>query len=265
MTLTVLSITTLISMVPAMLVAFRRTPRRDGIFWAGLAVAICGTLVLVLLRQSSGWKTGLSTALWLTILACLILYVVVANISEDSWRLAPLLLPYLFLLGILATMWSHSPDQPMLNKAPVAWMGTHIIISVATYGLITLAAVAALAAAMQARALKHKSRTALSRLLPPVTSSEKLVLQLLMAGEIVLAAGLVTGMASLYFTTGKIIIVDHKTTFTFMVFVVVGILLISNYRSGARGKSVTQMVLFSYLLLTLGYPGVKLVTDIILY
>ena len=173
-------------------------------------------------------------------------------------------MPYLFILGILASIWSQSPDQPLVSEPSIAWIGVHVVVSVATYGLITLAAVAALAAALQARALKNKKRTNLSRLLPPVAASEKLVLQLLFSGEFVLAAGLITGMASLYSTTGHLLIFDHKTTFTVAVFFVIGILLLAHYRSGTRGKTATHMVLLAYLLLTLGYPGVKFVTDIIL-
>lgn len=259
-----LPITALIALIPALVVPFRRSPKRDSIFWIVLIVAIFGAMVLILVRQSTGWKTGISTALWLTILACLVLYFLVAYISDDGWRLTPLLLPYLFILGILATFWSHSPDQPLVSTAPIAWISTHVVVSVATYGLVTLAAVAALAAAVQARALKNKKQTKLSRLLPPVATSEKLVLQLLFAGELVLAVGLVTGMASLYFATGKILIIDHKSIFTFIVFVIIGLLLFAHYRSGTRGKTATHMVLLAYLLLTLGYPGVKFVTDIIL-
>ena len=144
------------------------------------------------------------------------------------------------------------------------WMGTHILVSVATYGLITLAAVAALAASIQTRALKLKKRTTLSKLLPSVTSSEKLVLQLLYTGEFVLVAGLITGMASQYLNTDKLLIFDHKTIFAITVFLVIGILLILNHYSGTRGRTSTHLVLLAYVLLTLGYPGVKLVTGVIL-
>ena len=146
----------------------------------------------------------------------------------------------------------------------MAWLGTHILVSVATYGLITLAAVAALAASIQSRALKLKKRTTLAKLLPSVTSSEKLVFRLLYAGEVILAAGLITGMASQYLNTGNLLIFDHKTIFAITVFLVIGILLILNHHLGTRGRTSTHLVLLAYLLLTLGYLGVKLVTEVIL-
>ena len=74
----------------------------------------------------------------------------------------------------------------------------------------------------------------------------------------------ITGMASQYFSHGQLLILDHKTIFSISVFLVIGFLLMLNHHSGARGKIVTKLVLLAYLLLTLGYPGVKLVTNIIL-
>jgi len=263
MSLTLLPITALIALIPATIVPFRRSAERDGLFWLVLAVAIAGTGVWVFVRQSSGWQTGLSTALWLTILTCLILYAILAYWVRDAWRLTPLLLPYLLILGVFATIWSQVPGKPLDGGAPLAWIGTHILVSVATYGLVTLAAVAALAAAIQSRALKSKKRTKLASLLPSLAVSEGLLVRLLVSSEIILALGLLTGMATLYFTTGNIVVFDHKSTLTISVFLVLAVLLLLHFKSGVRGRSATRLVLLAYLLLTLGYPGVKFVTDIL--
>jgi len=87
---------------------------------------------------------------------------------------------------------------------------------------------------------------------------------LLITSAVILALGFITGIATQFFTTGEMIVFDHKTLFTMAVFVVVVVLLMLHYRSGIRGKTATRLVLLAYLLLTLGYPGVKFVTDIIL-
>lgn len=261
---TLFTLSALLSLIPAAVIGWRRVPARDLPFWATVAVAIAGPLVWVWVRQSQGWHTGLSTALWLTVLVSMILFAFVAATTREGWRLTPLLLPYLVLLGILATIWAHTSEQELHIHVPAAWLGTHIVVSVVTYGLVTLAAIAALAAAIQERALKSKNRTALSRMLPSVADSERLLTRLLASSEIVLAVGLLTGMATLYFAAGKLMEFDHKTIFSLCVFVVLGVLLWIQYRSGARGKVVARLVLLAYLLLTLGYPGVKFVKDILL-
>ena len=76
--------------------------------------------------------------------------------------------------------------------------------------------------------------------------------------------GLMTGMAALYFKSGQVMTFDHKSALAVLVFVVLAILLLLHFQSGVRGKAATQLVLLAYLLLTLGYPGVKFVTDILL-
>ena len=264
MSFTLLPLAALISLVPATLAPFRRSAERDSVFWLAWIVAVTGTALWVFVRQSSGWGTGLSTALWLTIFTCLVLYGCVCLLNQDAWRLSPLLLPYLLVLGVMATIWSQVPEKPLVGGAPLAWIGTHIFVSVATYGLVTLAAVAALAAAVQHRAIRSKKRNRFSSILPAVSSSERLLVQLLTTSEIVLAMGLLTGMTALYFKSGQIMAFDHKSALALSVFVILAILLLLHFKSGVRGKAATQLVLLAYLLLTLGYPGVKFVTDIIL-
>lgn len=259
-----LNLSALFALLPASLNAFRRSPARDSVYWSVLAVAIAGPLAWVFIRQASLWHTGLSMALWLTIAGSLVIFLAIAIVSNDGWRLTPILLPYLLLLAVLATIWSQAPERPVSGGIPLAWLGTHIVVSVVTYSLITLAAVAAFAAAIQERALKAKRRTMLSSMLPSMADSESLLVRLLIAGEVVLVLGLLTGIAASYFATGRFVILDHKTIFSFAVFVVVGGLLIAHFRTGIRGRIVVRFVMLAYLLLTLGYPGVKFVTDVLL-
>jgi ABC-type uncharacterized transport system permease subunit len=264
MELTLLRLAALISLVPAALTLFRRPARRDTVFWSTLVVALAGTFAWIVAKQSAGWSTGISAALWLTVAATLVFFIIAALVSSEAWRLTPLLLPYLLILAVLASIWDQVPARPLNPDAPLAWIGTHIVVSVATYGLLTLAAVAALAAWLQSRALKAKTYSPLAKLLPSVADSERLMLRLLIASEAVLAAGLLTGVATLYMERGRLFVLDHKTLFTTSVFVVVGLLLLANARWGMRGRAAARLVLLAYLLLTLGYPGVKFVTDILL-
>lgn len=264
MSFALLKLTALISLLPAAVSLLRKPARRDTVFWSSMVVATAGTLAWVVVRQSAGWSTGVSTALWLTIAACLVFFMVMAAASAEGWRLLPLLVPYLVLLAALAILWDQAPERPLLGDAPLGWIGTHIAVSVSTYGLITLAAIAALAAWVQQRALKAKTYSPLAKLLPPLADSEHLMLRLLQISEVVLAIGLATGVATYYMESGHFLLIDHKTIFTTSVFVVVGLMLLAQARWGMRGRAAVRGVLLAYLLLTLGYPGVKFVTDILL-
>ena len=93
---------------------------------------------------------------------------------------------------------------------------------------------------------------------------EHLVVRLLVIAEGILAAGLATGMASLYLEKGALLAFDHKTVLTIASFLVLAGLLIGHFRAGVRGRQAARYVLVGYLLLTLGYPGVKFVTEVLL-
>jgi ABC-type uncharacterized transport system permease subunit len=260
-----LSLSALAALVPASLQALRPAPARDAAFWGLLAVAVAGPSAWVLVHLTGTWQTGLAPTLWVTVAATMLLYAVTAATTGQAWRLAPLLIPYMLVLGIIATIWQRAPGQPLIaGTAEGAWISVHIAIAVTTYALVTIAAIAALAAFLQERALKRKRPNDLTRLLPSIADCDRLLVGLLQVGESVLALGLVTGMAVQYRETGQIMVLNHKTILTIAAFVVIGGLLICHYGSGVRGRLAARIVLLAYLLLTLGYPGVKFVTDVLM-
>jgi len=259
------SFSALVALVPASLQGLRRNPARDLAFWAVLVVAVAGPAAWVLANMAVTWNTGLGAALWVTIAATMALFAIIAAAHRHAWRLTVLLAPYMLLLGLLALIWQQVPGRTLDTGAEAgAWFAIHIAVSVVTYALVTIAAMAALAAVLQQRALKRKRPSGLSRALPSVADCEGLVRRLLIQGEVVLAAGLLTGMAIHHNETGSLIGFDHKTILVIAAFVVIGAMLAAYYISGVRGRAAAQMVLIAYLLLTLGYPGVKFVTDVLI-
>jgi ABC-type uncharacterized transport system permease subunit len=71
-------------------------------------------------------------------------------------------------------------------------------------------------------------------------------------------------MATQFLVAGSLIALDHKTILSIAAFVVLGILLLLQHGSGLRGRAAARFVLIVYLLITLAFPGVTFVTDIIL-
>ena len=261
----ILSLAALIALVPAAVLPLRREASGpDPLFWAAVAVAVAGPGAYSLVLLGGGWPTGLAPALWVSIAVSVVLFAMLAAVSREAWRLRPLLLPYLILLGLIAMVWGRVPAQAALSTAPDAWLGLHIAASVTTYGLCTLAAVAAAAAFLQERALKGKRPTALSRVLPSISDASRLQVRLLAVSEAVLALGIATGMARDYLSSGQLLHFDHKTLLVVLAFLVIGALLVLHHRSGLRGQRAARLVLVAYLLLTLAYPGVKFVTDVLI-
>lgn len=261
---TILSISALAALVPAAVFSARPGAARTPLWWLLLAVAFVGTACWLAATLSGEWHTGLSFTLYLIIAVSLALFAALAAMRPNSWRLGILLYPYLILLGALALGWQGQSGQPMTDTVSAPWVVTHIILAVVAYGLINLAAIAGLAVVLQERALKRKRPTRLTDSLPSVADAELLQVRLLGLSAIVLAFGVLSGMATEYYVSGRLLDPNHKTLLTLLAFAVLSGLLLVHSRTGMRGRRAARLLLIAWMLLTLAYPGVKFVTDVIL-
>lgn len=261
---TVLSLAAVLSMVPAAVSALWGPFARDVRFWSLAGAGAVGATAWAAVQARAGWETSFAEALWVTVAGTLVAFLALAALVRHAWRLAPILLPYLVLLALLATAGEHARPQSLVGEAPPTWIVLHIAAAVITYVLLTLAAIAGVGVLVQEWALRHRRRYGIMERLPSVADAERLELGLLLVAETVLGLGILTGMGTEYFTRGALLTFDHKTVFTIVAFVVIGVLLAAHYRIGLRGRRAARLVLVGYLLVTLGYPGVKFVTDILL-
>lgn len=253
----------LASLVAAALVPLRSGARRDVPFWSVVAAAVAGTAAFSVALVSGAWQTDLGTALWVSVAATTAIFAGMAAATPSSWRLGPLLMPYLAWMGVFASIVRGEP-RPMAGGAPAIWIDAHIVVSVLTYALLTLAAVASLAVFLQERALKRKHPTRLTRMLPAVVEGERLSGWLLLASDAVLGIGIATGLATQYFETGAMWRMDHKTLLSLVAFGLISALLLGHRVCGVRGRIAARVVLVAYLLVTLAFPGVKFVTQVLL-
>src|SRR5258707_1769967 len=185
----VLNFAAFLALLPAAVVSFRRQRRPDALFYAVLTLAVVGPVAWVAAQMGGPWHTGFAMALWLTIAATMALFLVLALTTRHAWQLAPLLLPYLVVLAVAALVWQSEPERPMPGAVPAGWLDAHIVFAVATYGLLTLGALAGIAVFLQERALKAKRPTALTRLLPAVAANQEIGMRLLRLPQAVLALG----------------------------------------------------------------------------
>lgn len=260
-----LGFTAIAAQIPAAVLAFRREAAHAGtLFWVLLLVALLGPATYVATQLAGQWHSGLSATLWVSVTASAGLFAVLAATTETAWRLTPLLLPYLAALSLIAVVWSHAPAHMRPATAVDGWLLAHIALAVLAYALATIAAVAGAAVFLQQRALKRKRPGRLTAALPAVAETEALQVRLLTAAGIVLGVDILTGMAVEYLATGVLIRFEHKTLLSGLAFAVIAGLIVLHRLTGVRGRAAARTVLVAYLLLTLGYPGVKFVTDVLL-
>ncbi len=262
----ILNLSALIALLPLSLYLRNGLTSASGVFWLLVVVAIAGPVLLLIIGTRDGWHTDLSTSIWITIAASMVVYFISSLSMRESAKLGVIFAPYMLVLGVFAVIWtsivSHTPS--VRGDDLTGWFGLHIFVSVTTYALVTLAAVAALAAALQERSLKTKQQTKWGVGLPALSDCDQLVVRLLIMGEFVLALGLLSGIGLNYSETQSFVDFDHKSILAVTAFIVIAGLLIAHFKTGLRGRKAARVVLFVYLLLTLSYPGVKIVTDIIL-
>jgi ABC-type uncharacterized transport system permease subunit len=235
--------------------------------WLAASAALAGALAALAVDLSrGGWRGDLALTLWATLAATLLAYAAIGWVSVALRRLSVLLMPYLLLMGLLALLVQLlAPAQPVPGAVgPVAWFDAHIVFALATYALLSLAAIAGLACLLQDAALKEKQPSAVANRLPSLADSERLEIRLLSGAEIVLGIGIATGMALGWFSAHDAISFDHKTVLAIAAFVLIGALLWAHARTGFRGRRAARWVLVAWLLLTLAYPGVKFVQEILL-
>lgn len=262
--LDIMSLAALVALVPVAILPYRRPAARpDGLFWSLLLVALLGAASYSFAASGDGWNSSFSQALWLSITCALVLFLLLALLTPQAWRLAALLCPYLVLMGLLATAWGGAAATGPVAP-PGAWLQFHILVSLLTYGFCTLAAMAAASVFFQERALKRKASGLLSQVLPSIADGESMEFRLLAASEIILLLGVVSGLAERYVIGQPFLALDHKSIFSLLAFGFIGVLLLLQAHRGLRGRQAARWVLIAYLLLALAYPGVKFVSDVIL-
>jgi len=260
----ILNILALVALLPAAMVSFRAHAGRDGRFWAATLLAVLAPALWAGWLMGETWLTSLSAGLWVSVAGSAAMFALLSVTTPQAWRLGPLLMPFLVWIGVFASAmgWVEAAP-PMTGTAGSAWVDLHIVLAVLTYSLLTLAAVASASIFLQERALKRKRPTTLTRLLPSVADAERMAGRLLLDSEVVLGLGLITGMVLSYVETGSLVTFGNKALLSLLAFALIGLLLIGHRVCGVRGRRAARVVLTAYLLLTLAYPGVKFVQQVL--
>jgi ABC-type uncharacterized transport system permease subunit len=155
----------------------------------------------------------------------------------------------------------------MLMPAPVApspitdWkIQSHVVLSLFSAGLLTLAAVQALVLAVQDRLLH---RHALIQSLPALQTMERLLFQLITLGFFLLSLTLLTGLLFIHDLLGQHL--AHKTVLSVIAWLLFAVLLWGHRVRGWRGRAAVRWTLSGYGFLVLAYFGSKWVLEEVLH
>ena len=138
----------------------------------------------------------------------------------------------------------------------------HVVLSLFSAGLLTLAAAQAAMLAVQDRLLHQNQSSRLMQALPPLETMEKALFQLILLGFFMLSLSLVTGLLFVDHLMAQHL--AHKTILSITAWLVFGMLLWGRWQRGWRGRTAIRWTLSGYGILVLAYFGSKIVLEQIL-
>lgn len=138
----------------------------------------------------------------------------------------------------------------------------HVLVSIAAYAVLSLAAMQAILLGVQHRMLHEHHPVAVVHTLPPLYVMESVLFRLILTGFALLTLALASGFVFLDNMFAQHLV--HKTVLTIIAWVVFGLLLAGHYAYGWRGPTAVRFTLGGLALLVLGYFGSKLVLELML-
>jgi len=163
--------------------------------------------------------------------------------------------------GVLLLEWVLPQDVIPMTELSTG-VAIHLISSVLAVGVLSIAGVYALFAAIIDHFLRHHQLNPLVKTLPALDVLENLLFKLITTGFLLLSVSLLSGLLFIsdIFTQHLV----HKTVLSIMAWLVFGLLLWGRWRYGWRGSLAVRMTLGGMVLLLLAYFGSKLVLEVIL-
>ena len=165
------------------------------------------------------------------------------------------------LAGMIIGYIGRAPYRPLTDIS--IGLEAHILLSLAAYCVLLMAAVQALFLRLQIRELKHQSihRFWVNKL-PSLQSMESLLFDMLLVGFVLLSIAL--GIGIIYVEDLMAQHLAHKTVFSLLSWLLFGALLIGNWRAGWRGKRAANLTIYAFILLAIGFVGSKFVLEMLL-
>lgn len=195
------------------------------------------------------------------VMASINLIVLLSCIKKPLHNLFILLFP-LSTIAITIPLTLSSDNNTGSNVTLSLGLGTHVVLSLLAYSLLSIAALQALLLHWQSHRLKHHHTTGFIRLLPPLQTMEDLMFEVLWAGVFLLAAGIAVGGWYLENIFAQHLV--HKTVLSLIALVIFATLLWGRSQRGWRGNRAIKWVLCGFCFLLLAYFGSKFVLEVIL-
>ena len=168
----------------------------------------------------------------------------------------------LLFLGAFAAGATGFENAPATMTALDWQIRVHVLVSLMSYGLLTVGAIVAIYAMIQERRLQASKLSLMSNLFAPLETTEKLLFGITAAGFAGLSLAILSGLAFVENLFAQHL--AHKTAFSLLALFVFGTLLAGRFFAGWRGVRAVRLYLGGFALLCLAYFGVRLILEQVL-
>ena len=208
----------------------------------------------------TGSGLNLSLLLVISLTAWLInLIVVGSSLFNPNENLAIVTMPAAVVSILLVAIYPH---HEIVDLTSTPGLKFHILFSIISYSLLSIAAAQALLVAFQDYHLrKHHLRTVIG-IFPSLETMESLLFQMISVGIILLSISLISGIWFISDIFEQHLV--HKTVLSILAWLLFAGLLWGRWKFGWRGRKAIRWTLSGLILLMLAYFGTKTVLELIL-
>jgi len=154
------------------------------------------------------------------------------------------------------------PSEHLVSKTVPTGLKLHILISILSYSLFSIAAVQATLLAVQNKHLHSKRPGGFVRALPPLETMETLLFRIIAVAFVLQSFSLLSG--AFYLKDMFAQHMAHKVVLSVGAWMVFAILLVGRKRHGWRGKTAIRWTMSGFITLLLAYVGSKWVLEVLM-
>lgn len=210
-----------------------------------------------LLGQTPGLLPGLSASA-VIVTALMVFLLLTVSLAKPVLNIAVGLFP----LSGVALLLAVGLPSPAGSSGMTPGIALHAISSALAFGVLVIAAMQAVLLGVQNQALRHHHTRGVVQALPPLTTMERLLFELIWAGMAMLTLSIISGFVFLDSMFAQHL--AHKTILSLAAWIIFAILLISHHILGWRGMRAVRWTLGGCAVLLLAYFGSKFVLEVLL-
>lgn len=218
-------------------------------------------LAISLLSRGDSLLPGLSTSVVLAS-GVAVATLLVVSLFKPVLSIAAFLFPVAGLTLLLAAGLPGHERSTDMASGMTPGIALHALSSAMAFAVLGIAAIQAILLGFQNHALRHHRLRGLVQSLPPLTTMERILFELIWTSMALLTLSIASGFVFLDNMFAQHLV--HKTALSLIAWCILACLLAGHHWLGWRGMRAVRWTLVGYIVLLVAYFGSKFVLEILL-